>query len=515
MKVLKTSSILIVIVLFLVSGLVGEAIAARSSVGRISLSMASLKFQGIDPGDWTGFSVAPAGDVNQDGYADILIGAPKAGVDDPISLVGEGKTYLFLGGPNREWPASPVNLASADASFIGCNKESRTGYQVYTAGDVNGDGYDDFLITGGNCVPNLGAQVFLFLGDKDISWGKDFLVSNADAFFYGESKILTSSLFAASAGDVNGDGLDDFLIADYLDDEVAENSGKVYLILGRAAANWGQYFQLGNAEVAFLGVGADSQAGRTAIGAGDVNGDGLDDILIGARGKVYLILGREDTDYWGKNYSLANVGTSFIPETTGDPLALNVEFGRRAAGVGDVNGDGFDDFLVGAPDNDQGGSDAGKSYLFLGKANVDWGKNFPAEMADAAFIGELNLDRSGRRVSGAGDVNQDGLDDMLIASHTSRLGGIGSGTVYLVLGRTAADWGRTFSLSRADRIYIGEAEGLLAGSDIAGVGDFNGDSLDDLLIGAYGGEGSDSPGKAYLITGQEANYSVFLPQVIH
>jgi hypothetical protein len=480
------------------------------------LAEADFTVIGEENGDWAAYFASPAGDVNGDGYFDVLVGAPMAGnkecpYPDPEQCLGlekgEGRAYLVLGKPENQWPASPMNLLNADASFLGCEVYSMTARQLYTAGDVNGDGYDDMLISGWKCGEVYQGKAYLILGKPEADWGRDFPLDDAaDASFLGEHEWDMASYYVSGAGDVNGDGFADMLVTVTHNDEAGENAGQVYLILGREQADWGRDFSLANADASFLGEAAEDRIGRAATYVGDINNDGLDDFMIGSvssddggvdAGESYLFLGRAAAD-WGMDLPIASADASFVGENEYD------ESGRRVAAAGDVNGDGFDDFLIGASKNDHNGPDAGKTYLILGKANPDWGADFSLEYADAIFIGEDRRDQSGRRVSGAGDPNQDGYDDFLIGAPHSSRNGIASGTAYLIYGRPQADWGREFSLSEADIAYLGKPDAGVAGYDVAWVGDFNGDARDDFLIAAYGGRNNtDVPGEAYLILGND------------
>jgi len=500
MRTRHTSLSALALLVLVSAGLPGLSQAQHSQTMIVHLVDADLVFVGgID--DWDAYSASPAGDVNGDGYGDLVIGSPKAGEGIPAP----GKTYLVLGRPRDEWPGQQNLLAEADASFMGCPSGGMTGRQNYTAGDVDGDGYDDLLISGWKCTETRPYQgkAYLFLGRAEIEWGHDMPVDDADASFLGEQAYDFASYYVSTAGDVNGDGLDDFLVTSPQNGSAGAESGQVYLILGRSQADWGVNQPLALADATFVGEEAGDRAGRSATGVGDVNGDGYDDFLIGSivspdggvgAGESWLILGRAAAD-WGMHYNLSEADASFLGETAGD------EAGRRVAWAGDVNGDGLDDMIVGASRNDQAGAEAGKTYLILGRPAADWGMDFSLAGADAAFLGESSGDQSGRRVSGAGDVNGDGYDDLLIGAPHNARSGMNAGAAYLVYGLPAADWGTAFSLSQADVIYVGEAADYFTGYDVARAGDMDGDGIDDLLIGAYCGKGQAAPGRAYVIYG--------------
>lgn len=405
----------------------------------------------------------------------------------------------------------------ADATFLGEDTYDYVGRGLAMIGDVNNDGYDDFLMGAYNARitgPDTGGA-YLFLGRQAAGWGPGFDITQADASFGGEDYLSRTGYSVAGAGDVNGDGYDDFLIGAYRYDASPEltQTGKVYLVLGRATADWGRGFDLANADASFIGEAAYDYAGYAVTGAGDVNDDSYDDFLIGAyrydatealtdTGKVYLVLGRAAAD-WGQGFDLANADASFVGE------AIYDRAGYTLAGADDVNGDDYDDFLIGAYTNDEGGIDAGKVYLILGLAAADWGQDFPLASADAAFLGERMQDMAGYAVARAGDVNSDGLNDLLIGARD--ISSSNAGKAYLILGRTAADWGQNMGLANADASFHGVNAGDYLGNALSGAGDVNRDGYDDFLIGAHqldAGEALTDSGRAYLVLGRPSSWQM-------
>jgi len=301
----------------------------------------------------------------------------------------------------------------------------------------------------------------------------------------------------SSAGDVDGDDRDDLLIAAPYNDEGGSSAGKTYLFFGSTVAGGGS-FDLSQADASFVGESASDASGYSVSSAGDVDGDGLDDLLIGApiygtgyfteAGKTYLVFG--STVGSGGSFSLSAADAVFMGEEGWDGSGTSV------SSAGDVDGDGLDDLLIGAPYNNAGTLAGGKTYLFLG-ATVAGGGSFDMGSADAIFLGERRNDYSGLSVSSAGDVDGDGLDDLLIGARLLDVSSA-AGKTYLLLASTVAGGG-TFDLSVADARFLGENAGDLSGTSVSSAGDVDGDGLDDLLIGAPGYGGSNDDGKAYLI----------------
>jgi len=206
-----------------------------------------------------------------------------------------------------------------------------------------------------------------------------------------------------TAGDVNGDGYDDFLVGTFHNDTKGYDAGAAYLFLGSKSADWGHDISLLNSDARFLGAKHYESAGYFLGGGGDVNGDGLDDMLIGAAdGYLYIVFGRTAAD-WGMDFVLYDDADAWYEEEGDEDQA-----GISNAIIGDMNGDGYDDIICGAPFNDYGGGDAGKAYIILGKA-TGWHQGVKLNKSDASFYRSYGGGTFGYCVDGVGDVNGDDL----------------------------------------------------------------------------------------------------------
>ncbi len=462
-----------------------------NAINRINLGQVQASFVGENEGDEAGWMVSISGDVNGDGFDDIVIGS----YGNDSNGENSGQVYLILGRSDGWQMRTP--LSDADASFVG--EEELDGASICEVVDINGDEYDDILIGAPSSSwrnDERVGQVYLIWGQAD-GWSKEKGLSNANASFLG---IVDWGLagFAISGGDVDSDGFDDFFVSATSSMPGENNPGWTYLILGKSDG-WRMRTKLSQANALFVGENQGDQAGWAISVAGDVNGDGHEDLLIGApkndyngdkAGQAYLIFG--NSDIWEAEVSLSDAGASFVGEYAMDNAGVSV------AGPGDVNDDGYDDILIGA----YGSSDGiGQAYLVFGKS-TGWSIRTPLSQADASFIGEGKKDKAGIGLSKIGDINEDGYDDILIGA----TGGSAyppseydTGRVYLIFGGSGP-WVMRTPLSNADIAFEAEELGDLTGAYVSRNGDVNGDGRNDILIGAIENDaGGVNAGQVYLV----------------
>ncbi|MFW9916142.1 MAG: integrin alpha [Candidatus Thorarchaeota archaeon] len=420
-------------------------------------------------------------DINNDTIDDFLIG-------------GDAMRIFF--GHTGQW--SNHSVFDADATIISGLSPGLSNQisNPVGAGDLNNDGFPDVLLASfwGPVNRDPLAKAFLFFGGNSTAWTIDTPVSDADAIFIAEAEGNFLGHGMDGVGDVNADGYDDFVITSEFNDQAHDGAGKAYLVLGRATTAWNISTNIGEAASAsFLGTEVDGWFGMNAAGVGDVNNDGFDDFLLGGAThsterlrENYLVFGRP-TPRWQKDVPKTDVVNVTFRFKTEDQLGGAA--GRFMSGVGDVNGDSLDDFIVGAYKDDEGGTDTGQSFLFLGRSQDHWPPSpalvDAADYANASFIGETVNERAGYSVSGAGDINADGYDDILIGASNAQ--SEVEGKAYVIFGRATNQWTMDQSLSKADLIVAGGQDigvGNRFATDVSGIGDINDDGYADFSISA-------------------------------
>ncbi len=420
-----------------------------------------------------GWSVACAGDVNGDGYSDVIIGAPYyngANTD-------EGGVFVYLGSSTglSASPYSTPNDANQDNAYFG--------WCVASAGDVNGDGYSDVII--GSPYYNDGANVdegrtFVYHGSPDglsttSNWATE---SNQTSANYGIS--------VASAGDVNSDGYSDVIVGAYIYDQVFGDDGKAYLYLGSATGL--------STTAAWTASGsmANEYFGRCVAGAGDVNGDGYGDVLVGAYGYTsnQSQEGRAYLFYGSAGGLAASAAWTYENNVAGSVLGVSV------ASAGDVNGDGYTDIILGAPQYSNPQANEGKVYLFYGSSTI------PAATANWSVESDQVGGWFGVSVASLGDVNGDGYSDIIFGAQLYDGGFTDEGGAFAYYGSSAGlpttpNW--TAKGNQINAQY---------GISVASAGDVNGDGYSDAIVGAtFYDNGTTDEGAAFVYYGSTTGLS--------
>lgn len=371
-----------------------------------------------------GICVSTAGDVNGDGYDDVIIGAHMFSGE----LVNQGKAYLFYG--------SAVGLNSEPAwTALGTSEYRFLGWNVSCAGDVNNDGYSDVLIVSGMDFPS------------EYSFGAVYA-------YYGSASGLSSvpdwtgnfihSLYtvAAGAGDINGDGYDDIIFS--RPKVGPHGNGFVYLNYGSATG----------IEINQAWSYANTRAGRGLSSAGDVNGDGYGDIIMSAYWEAPLM------EHEDKSILFLGSAEGFSQNPAWSKSNC---YGESVSGGGDINGDGYDDVIIG-----DGQCSPGAVYIHYGSATGI------STDADRTITGSDPNARFGSSVSNAGDINADGFSDIIIGARNDE----DTGKAFVYYGSDSGPVESTMQVFQSDQIND------QFGADVSSAGDVNNDGFSDVMIGA-------------------------------
>jgi len=379
-----------------------------------NISTADVSFIGKGPSDFLGISIDCAGDVNGDGYEDIIMGAYQA---HELSN-RHGAAYIMFGG--NEWGTN-VSVSNANVTYVGEVATDNAGWSVAGAGDVNGDGFGDVIIGAKNSDKNgnNAGQIYVVFG-KSGGWPETpKQLDQVNASYLGEQPNDNAGYYIDGAGDVNGDGFDDFLIGAMSNDEYGNNAGMAYLILGKNSG-WSMHVNLSNADIKIHGSDESDYLGACVSTAGDFNNDGYDDFMVGAyladsggpsqKGAVYLILGSKSLV--DSPFDVKDSDKILWGESHNDRLGWH----GSCSEAGDVNGDRYDDIILGAPENDEQAGNAGQAYLILGTNSLIPKSENVGGAATSSWLGQFAVELGGKGTGGGGDFDGDGYDDIVVSA---------------------------------------------------------------------------------------------------
>ena len=435
----------------LAASLILLALAFPCAIGAATAPQPFLTLQGDVAGDQFGGSVAANGDVNGDGYDDIVVGAEWNDSDAPNG----GRAYVFFGGPAAD--------ADADVTLRPDLVQSRAlmGRAVAIVGDVTGDDVDDVAV--GAPVSRLAGRVFLYAGGPSLDGTPDRVLGGLKSLeFFGGS--------VAGVGDMNGDGIGDIQVGapwfvPFLSS--ASQVGRTYLFYG--GPNGGSVVDVLIEGRPIGGFQDLLQFGASVAAAGDVNRDGYADLLVGQPADGKFVSGRTFV-YYGGFFLHRFPDISFLAD------AYRFRAGRSVSRAGDFDADGIDDYVTGAPDSGEDGTlTGGRAYVYFGEAPV----TTPSRGPDLVLTESSIYDAYGTVVASGVDVSGDGWPDILVgATQAEGAAGIRAGKVYVYYGGPSAD-------TVADVVLEGDREDAAFGASI-GLGDVNGDGVADAVIGAPG-----------------------------
>ena len=470
-------------------------------------------------GDNSGFCVANAGDVNGDGLTDLIVGAPYS---NPAAGGRAGRSYVVFGKSNTTTiDLSAIAAGSGGFVINGQSAYDNSGFSVASSGDINGDGLADLIVGARRSNPAAGGAAgrsYVIFGKTSTSAINLSAVAAGSGGFVinGQSSADYSGISVASAGDVNGDGIADLIVGAYLSDPASgQGAGRSYVLFGKISTSAINLSTIASGSGGFVinGQSSADYSGFSVASAGDVNGDGLADLIVGAplsdpaagsgAGRSYVVFGKTSTSAINLSAITSGSGGFVINGHSAYDFS-----GRSVASAGDVNGDGLADLLIGAHFSESAaGSNAGRSYVVFGRTSTSAINLSAIASGSGGFVinGQSAYDFSGRSVASGGDINGDGLADLIIGTYDDATAGSGAGRSYVVFGKTSTS---AFDLSAVASgsggfVINGQSSADYSGFSVASAGDVNGDGLADLLVGARRSDhaaGSDA-GRSYVIFG--------------
>ena len=500
-----------------------DAIEDNSQADNIEIKDFGFVIKGANSRDKSGFSVSGVGDINNDGHDDLIIGAPGVSKNKGTAYVLHSKHQ------SSDFKISNINLKtghipereSFEIKSFNIPNGVQYGYSVSGAGNIDGDDYDDLIVG----MPNFLASnsTIKKSSASAVMRGNSGLIRKEYGFeIYSTKETEHNGRSVSGAGDINNDGYDDVILS---------TKRYVYVLFGKFyGQEYGKNYptkdvDLDNSLCEFSLVGRRSDIScddngqligfaiefdaeiKGVSGIGDINADGFDDVIINVGEVAYIVFGSDEVFSSTKRFSES------FDDAINDGLVVAIEpFNSKSisavSGAGDVNQDQFDDVIIGVSSAD---GEAGKSYILYGKKHDKFPSKISLTHSDITINGASG-EKSGFSVSGAGDVNCDGVDDIVIGAPNATTGASNTGAGYVVYGQKVNP--ETIELSdfkgwhHAGFKVEGAADGDQFGYSVSDAGDINSDGCDDVIIGApyADSRGLIDSGASYVIYGHYDRY---------
>lgn len=435
--------------------------------------------------DEAGYSLAPLGDLDGDGFDDLLIGARSY----DGTATDAGRAYLVLGPVEGD-----LSLADAHALFDGSAGEVRAGRMVTGGIDADSDGVGDLVIASPSASTSLSqaGEVSLVSGTDALAGGRSSL-DDAHHLFTGAERFGYLGI-GLSMNDVDGDDLADLLLGAIGSDLGGTNSGVVYLYRGPFAAG-STLISDGDWDARIVGAAGGDELGGEIEARADLDGDGLVDLVFGVRkdnssgtlaGAVAILSGAPSG-----TVDLADADATLLGDAAGD------SFGSGVAALSDVDGDGLDDLIAGAPANDDVALASGAAYIFAGRSDLGTlDSGLASDLALAVLRGSSTNTQLGQSAAGDGDHDGDGRADLLLGAAGG--GPIEGGAALLFLGPISG----SLLSEEADATWAGDATVGGLGQLVRFGGNIGDGPADTLILGA----------RTTDLTGTDAGAVILIPQ---